>query len=70
MNDWLTKLDAFLQFQERDILSNAGKVEMAVVKQLAEQQYEVFHRQRLHAEAVKADELDKLLDIAKGETKK
>ena len=33
MKDWQGKLDAFLQFNERDLLTNAGKVEKAVARQ-------------------------------------
>ena len=42
MADWVGKLDAFLQFNEYDVLTNAGKVSSAVAKRLAEQQYESF----------------------------
>ncbi len=42
MVDWVGKLDAFLQFNEYDVLTNAGKVSSAVAKRLAEQQYESF----------------------------
>jgi hypothetical protein len=51
MRDWRKKLDAFLQFNEREILSNAGKVSKAVADQLALEQYEIFHRHRLTVEA-------------------
>jgi len=47
MRDWRIKLDAFLQFNEREILTNAGKVSKAVADQLALEQYEEFKRQRL-----------------------
>ena len=42
MADWVEKLDAFLQFNEYDVLKNAGKVSHEVAKELAEQQYESF----------------------------
>jgi len=51
MRDWRKKLDAFLQFNERDILTNAGKVSKAVADQLAVDQYESFHQHRLAEEA-------------------
>ena len=51
MRDWREKLDAFLRFNERDILTNAGKMEKAVADQLALDQYEIFHRHRLVTEA-------------------
>ena len=55
MRDWREKLDAFLQFNERDILANAGKVAKEVADRLALEQYEKFAARRLTAEA-KADE--------------
>lgn len=42
MNDWVAKLDAFLQFNEYQVLENAGKVSAEVAKRLAEEQYEEF----------------------------
>jgi hypothetical protein len=42
MADWVEKLDAFLKFNEYDVLRNAGKVSHEVAKELAEQQYESF----------------------------
>jgi hypothetical protein len=51
MRDWRKKLDAFLQFNERDILTDAGKVSKAVADQLAVDQYVIFHHRRLAVEA-------------------
>lgn len=42
MTDWILKLDAFLQFNEYQILKDAGKVSHEVAKQLAEKEYEKF----------------------------
>lgn len=42
MADWVQKLDAFLQFNEYQILTNAGKVSNAVAKKLAEEEFEKF----------------------------
>ena len=42
MADWAVKLDAFLQFNEYEVLANAGKVSAEVAKGLAEEQYEKF----------------------------
>jgi hypothetical protein len=39
MQDWRTKLDAFLQFNERDILDNPGKVSMEIAQQFAESEF-------------------------------
>ncbi len=58
MRDWREKLDAFLQFNEREILTNVGKVKMAVAKQLAEQEYDKFNQRHLSDDAEKADRKD------------
>lgn len=42
MEDWVKKLDAFLQFNEYSILTNAGKVTSEVAKKLAESEYAKF----------------------------
>ena len=42
MTDWVERLDAFLQFNEYDVLTNPGKVSAEVAKRLAEEQYEQF----------------------------
>jgi len=47
-----------LQFNEREILTNAGKVSKAVADQLAVEQYEKFNRQRVSVDA----EQEALLD--------
>lgn len=42
MADWIQKLDAFLQFNEYDILKDAGKVRNSVALKLAHEEYEKF----------------------------
>lgn len=42
MADWVARLDAFLQFNEYEVLVNAGKVSAEVAKRLAEEQYDKF----------------------------
>ncbi len=42
MVDWIKKLDAFLQFNEYDILNDAGRIKHEVAKELAEKEYEKF----------------------------
>ena len=39
------------KFNDRDILTNAGKVSKTVADQLALEQYEIFHQNRLAEEA-------------------
>ena len=47
MKDWIGKLNAFLQFNEREILENSGKISAKVAEQVAAQQYEKFNQNRL-----------------------
>lgn len=63
MKDWAEKLDAFLEFNEHEILTNAGKIKAKVAEQFANEQYEVFHQQRL-AEP-KRDDFQKYLEEKK-----
>jgi len=42
MKDWIKKLDAFLQFNEEDILTNSGKVTAEIAKEFAENEYEKY----------------------------
>jgi hypothetical protein len=42
MEDWVNKLNAFLQFNERDILDNPGKVSQEVAKAFAESEFEKY----------------------------
>ncbi len=42
MKDWVARLDAFLQFNQYDILNNPGKVSAAIAKKIAESEYEKF----------------------------
>lgn len=42
MTDWITKLDAFLQFNEYQVLKDAGKIRHDVAMKLAEKEYEKF----------------------------
>ena len=42
MSEWVDKLDAFLIFNEYDILKDAGKIRAQVAKKFAEKEYEKF----------------------------
>jgi len=58
MRDWREKLDAFLHFNERDVLRDAGRVSSEVAQKLALGEYEKFERRRLTDEAAQADAFD------------
>jgi len=42
MKDWAVKLDAFLQFNEEEILNDKGKISRVVAAELAVKEYEAF----------------------------
>lgn len=42
MQDWVTRLDAFLQFNEYDLLNNKGKVERQIADDLAKAEYRKY----------------------------
>ncbi len=56
MNNWKTKLDAFLQLNERDILNSAGKISAELAKELAYAQYDKYANHRKSLEAKLAEE--------------
>ena len=56
MKDWEDRLDAFLEFNERNILDHAGRLKASVAKKLASERYDDFDRKRKELEARKADE--------------
>lgn len=47
MADWISKLDSFLNINDRDVLTHAGKISHEMAKQHAELEYEKFHRLRI-----------------------
>ncbi|NCO02090.1 MAG: virulence RhuM family protein [Epsilonproteobacteria bacterium] len=58
MKDWSQKLNAFLQFNERDILENAGKVTAQIAKEFAICEFEKY--KVIQDKSYKSD-FDKLL---------
>ncbi len=60
MKDWITKLDAFLQFNERDVLTNAGKVTAEVAKVFAAGEFEKY---RVIQDRLFESDFDKLLKL-------
>jgi hypothetical protein len=62
MKDWALRLDAFLKFNEEDLLTDAGKVSAAVAKKLAEDEFEKYEEMRRHIEATTpVSDFDKLI---------
>lgn len=67
LNDWKTKLDEFLKFNERRVLPDAGNVSREVADEKANQEYERFsERRRSEIEAqAERDIVRQLEDLAK-----
>ncbi len=61
MKDWREKLDAFLQFNNQQILQNAGEITKKVTDNLAEETYDKFHQNRLKAESQKPGDIDEAI---------
>ncbi|HBM15818.1 MAG TPA: cell filamentation protein Fic [Lentisphaeria bacterium] len=58
MSDWVEKLDAFLKFNERDILDNPGKVSAELAKSFAESEFEKY---RIVQDRLFESDFDKIL---------
>lgn len=56
MKDWVKKLDAFLQFNGREVLKDAGKISSEIAKELAHSEYEKYRITRLKHEINEPDE--------------
>ena len=63
MIDWIAKLDAFLQFNERNILTHAGKVSHELAEEHAHAEFLKYdgHRQVLEAQQPSGD-FDRLVE--------
>ncbi len=67
MADWIKKLDAFLTFNERNILTNAGKVSAAMAEEHAAREFEKYDRARLARTAAEpTSDFDKMVERTKG----
>jgi len=62
MRDWIEKLDAFLRFNEYDILQDAGKVSHEVAKALAEEAYAQF---RVRQDEMYESDFDRVVEQLK-----
>lgn len=70
MQDWVVKLDAFLQFNERSILEHAGTVSHEMARELAEAEYDKFHRERIQQQDQQPTDFDHSLESKVNELKK
>jgi hypothetical protein len=66
MEDWSKRLDAFLKFDERELLENAGSITQEIAKQHAESEFEKY---RVTQDRLFKSDFDKLLEKTKDITK-
>lgn len=64
MSDWIVQTDRFLSFNERDVLSNAGRVSHQRMEAIAHERFETFDAGRRAAEKAEA-EREAMEDIAR-----
>jgi hypothetical protein len=62
MAEWIKKLDSFLKFNEKDVLTNPGKISAEVAKELAEKEFDKY-QQQVSGEIV--SDFDKLIEKTK-----
>ena len=67
LKDWQEKLDEFLRFNEREVLTDAGAISKKEADQRAANEYELFAQRRLVAleDAGAADSIKQLEDLSK-----
>ena len=71
MVDWVKKLDAFLEFNEKNVLTHAGKMSHDLAEQHAAGEFEKFEAERRKLEASQpVSDFDKMVEKAKKLDKK
>jgi len=66
MADWVAKLDAFLQFNERNILTHAGSVSHRLAEEHAHAEFEKYEAERRRLEAAQpTSDFDKVVEKVK-----
>ena len=58
MEDWKTKLDAFLRFNDAEVLQDKGKITAAIAKEFAESEFEKY---RVIQDSLYESDFDKLM---------
>ena len=64
MAEWAQKLDAFLRFNERNILTHAGNISHELAQEHAQRQFDVYEQKRL-AEPAPPSDFDLLVEKTK-----
>ena len=61
MREWIAKLNAFLTVNERAILEHAGKISHEMARELAEAEYQKFHRKQIQQADQAGGDFDKAI---------
>jgi hypothetical protein len=61
MREWIAKLNAFLTVNERAILEHAGKISHELARELAEAEYQKFHRKQIQQADQAGGDFDKAI---------
>ena len=62
MKDWIQKLDLFLQFNEKEILQNAGEISQKIAQELAYNEYDKF---KIKQDKILISDFDNFLEKTK-----
>ena len=65
MKDWARKLDDFLKLNERDILTDAGRVSHQLAEETADREFEKYDAERRRREALEAPDFDQAVEKIK-----
>ncbi len=61
MKDWISKLDGFMQLNDRNILTHAGKISHQIAIDKANTEYDKFHQKRISEKAQLPSDFDKTI---------
>jgi hypothetical protein len=68
MKDWVEKLDDFLRFTNRNVLSHSGKVSQKMMEQKAHQEFKTYDQKRRNEADKTLSDFDKLVEETKKST--
>ena len=70
MKDWINKLHGFLELNDRNILTNAGKISHELAIEFAENEYDKFHQKRLSQQVSEDSDFEKAVGLVSTNNRK
>jgi hypothetical protein len=70
MKDWINKLHGFLELNDRNILTNAGKISHELAIEFAENEYDKFHKKRLSQQVSEDSDFEKAIGLVSTNNRK